>query len=59
MPSLLAALKASKKAELVSVEGGDKGSGTPCGGGHHQFLGIETAVTQAIADWIKLNPPAK
>lgn len=59
MPNLLAALKSSKKAELISVEGGSRGSGTPCGGGHHQFLGIESAVTQSIAEWIRLNPPGK
>ncbi len=59
MPELLAALRASRKAELIGVEGGDRGSVPPCGGGHHQFLGIEEAVTQAIADWIRQNPPVK
>lgn len=59
MPDLLAALKSARKAELIGVEGGDRGSGTPCGGGHHQFLGIEAEVTKSISDWIKLNPPGK
>ena len=59
MPDLLAALKSSRKKELISVEGGSRGSGTPCGGGHHQFLGIETAVTNSIVEWIRLNPPGK
>lgn len=59
MPDLLAALKAARKAELIGVEGGDRGSGTPCGGGHHQFLGIEAEVTKSISDWIKRNPPGK
>lgn len=59
MPDLLAALKSSRKKELISVEGGSRGSGTPCGGGHHQFLGIETAVTNTIVEWIRLNPPGK
>lgn len=59
MPDLLAALKSAPKTELVTVEGGSPGSGTPCGGGHHQFLGIEDAVTQTIADWIRRNPTGK
>lgn len=59
MPDLLAALKSAKKAELIGVEGGSRGSGTPCGGGHHQFLGIEADVTKSISDWIRLNPPGK
>ncbi|MBK6631908.1 MAG: alpha/beta hydrolase [Betaproteobacteria bacterium] len=59
MPDLLAALKSSRKTELIGVEGGSRGSGTPCGGGHHQFLGIESAVTQSIVEWIRLNPPGK
>lgn len=59
MPAVLAALKASRKAELVSVEGGERGSGPPCGGGHHQFLGIEETVTQVIAEWIRRHPPAR
>jgi pimeloyl-ACP methyl ester carboxylesterase len=59
MPDLLAALKSARKTELVSVEGGSRGSGPPCGGGHHQFLGIEAEVTKSISDWIKLNPPGK
>ncbi len=59
MPELLAALKSAKKTELIGVEGGSRGSGTPCGGGHHQFLGIEAEVTKSIADWIRLNPPGK
>lgn len=59
MPDLLAALKSARKAELIGVEGGSPGSGTPCGGGHHQFLGIEDVVTQSIAEWIKRIPPGK
>ncbi|MBM3391616.1 MAG: alpha/beta hydrolase [Betaproteobacteria bacterium] len=59
MPALLAALKASRKAELITVDGGERGSGTPCGGGHHQFLGIEEPVTQAIAEWIRRHPPSR
>lgn len=59
MPDLLAALKAARKTELIGVEGGSRGSGTPCGGGHHQFLGIEADVTKSIADWIRRNPPGK
>lgn len=59
MPDLLAALKSARKTELIGVEGGSPGSGPPCGGGHHQFLGIEDAVTNAIADWIRRNPPGK
>ena len=59
MPDLLAALKSARKTELIGVEGGSPGSGTPCGGGHHQFLGIEAEVTKSISDWIKLNPSGK
>lgn len=59
MPAVLAALKASPRTELIAVDGGGPGSGTPCGGGHHQFLGIEAAVTQTIAEWIRRNPPGK
>ncbi len=59
IPDLLAAFKSSRKAELIGVEGGNRGQGTPCGGGHHQFLGIEDAVTQAIAAWIARNPGGK
>lgn len=59
MPELLAAFRSAAKAELIPVEGGERGSGPPCGGGHHQFLGIEEAVTQTIAEWIRRNPPAR
>lgn len=59
MPDLLAALKSARKTELIGVEGGSPGSGAPCSGGHHQFLGIEAEVTKSISDWIKLNPPGK
>jgi len=59
MPDLITALKSARKTELITIEGGSPGSGPPCGGGHHQFLGIEDAVTQAIADWIRRHPPGK
>ncbi|MCF8178243.1 MAG: hypothetical protein K9J74_07015 [Sulfuritalea sp.] len=56
MSDLIAALKSAKKVQLITEEGGD-GEGNPCHTGHHQFLGIEAAVTQDIADWIKRNQP--
>jgi pimeloyl-ACP methyl ester carboxylesterase len=59
MHELLAAFRSAAKAELIPVEGGERGSGPPCGGGHHQFLGIEEAVTQTIAEWIRRNPHGK
>jgi len=59
MPDVLAALKSARPVELVSVDGGERGSGPPCGGGHHQFLGIEETVTKAIAEWMRAHPPAK
>lgn len=52
MPGLAAALKSAKKVELLAEEGGSA-TGNPCYTGHHQFLGIEAAVTKDIADWIK------
>jgi hypothetical protein len=52
MPELMAALSSSPKVELISQEGG-WASGNPCHTGHHQYLGIEAAVTKYIADWIK------
>ena len=52
MPGLIAALKAAKKVDLISVEGGSS-MGNPCHSGYHQFLGIEAAVTDDIAAWIK------
>lgn len=52
MPELVAAFKAAKKVELMPVEGGREG-GNPCHSGYHQFLGIEAAVTDDIAAWIK------
>lgn len=52
MPELTARFTAAKKVELISEEGGIE-QGNPCYTGHHQFLGIEAAVTKDIADWIK------
>lgn len=58
MPALMSALSAAPKVELITVEGGYP-NGNPCHTGHHQFLGIEAAVTQDIADWIKRYPPGR
>ena len=52
IPGVMAAMKKSRRVELISVDGGDS-QGNPCYTGHHQFLGIEAAVTQKIADWIR------
>lgn len=52
IPSVMASMKKSKKTEFITVEGGTN-QGNPCHTGYHQFLGIEAAVTQRIADWIK------
>jgi pimeloyl-ACP methyl ester carboxylesterase len=54
MPELLAALKSAPKVELLTIEGG-LSQGNVCYTGYHQFLGIETVVTQDIAEWIKRN----
>lgn len=57
IPALVAAFTSSRKIELITVEGGfamPKGS-NPCGGGFHQFNGVEDSVTKDIADWIKRN----
>jgi len=51
MPALMAALSASPRVALVTAQGGSS-NGSPCQTGHHQFLGIEAAVTKDIADWI-------
>ncbi len=55
MPDLVASFKSARKVELMPVEGGRPGGGSPCHGGYHQFLGIEAAVTADIAAWIKRN----
>lgn len=55
MPELVAAFRSAKKADLMPIEGGSAGGGNPCHGGYHQFLGIEAAVTDDIAAWIKRN----
>ncbi|MBZ0134151.1 MAG: alpha/beta hydrolase [Rhodocyclaceae bacterium] len=52
MPELMAALKSAKTVELIEAEGGTN-NGSPCHSGHHQFQGIEAAVTKDIADWIR------
>lgn len=52
IPGVMATMKRAKQVELITVEGGDR-QGNPCPTGHHQFLGIESAVTKKIADWIK------
>ena len=52
IPGVMASMKAAKPVELITVEGGDP-AGNPCRTGHHQFVGIEAAVTQQIAEWIK------
>jgi len=54
MPGLMAAFKSASKVELLSMEGGSS-QGNLCHTGHHQFLGIEAAVTNDISDWIKRN----
>jgi hypothetical protein len=51
IPGVMATMKQAKVVDLITVEGGV--SGNPCHSGYHQFLGIEAAVTQQIADWIK------
>jgi pimeloyl-ACP methyl ester carboxylesterase len=55
MPGLTAALSASPRVALITVQGGTN-NGNPCHGGHHQFQGIEAAVAKDIADWIKASP---
>ncbi|MEY4295818.1 MAG: hypothetical protein RLY82_1506 [Pseudomonadota bacterium] len=52
MPALIAAFKSVTRVELLSMEGGSS-QGNLCHTGHHQFLGIEAAVTQDISNWIK------
>lgn len=59
MPTLMAALSAAPKVELISITGGNA-QGNPCYSGHHQFLGIEVEVTRKIAGWIAAyQAPAK
>jgi hypothetical protein len=48
----MASMKQAKVVDLITIEGGEN-RGNPCHTGYHQFLGIEAAVTQQIADWIK------
>jgi dienelactone hydrolase len=48
MPALQAALSGAPRVELLAIEGGN-GQGNACHTGHHQFLGQEEAVTEAVA----------
>jgi hypothetical protein len=57
VPHLMAGLKGSPRAEVVSFTGGGPPKGDPCLAFHyHGFVGIEAAVVKRIADWIKSNP---
>jgi len=52
------ALKAAKKKEFITLEGGSSSSGiagynNPCYRGYHGYFGIEDAVIKQMADWIK------
>jgi hypothetical protein len=51
-PTILAALKSSKKSALVSIEGGTS-SNNACYLGYHGFQGAEDNVIKQMADWIK------
>jgi len=57
---VVAALKGSKKKELITMDGGSSSSGSagynsPCHRGYHGYFGIEDAVIKQMADWIKAN----
>jgi len=52
MAGYISAFKNSPKVDFTAVEGGQD-HGDSCNRGYHQFLGIESQVTQQIAEWIK------
>jgi len=54
IPALMQQLKRAPKVELISFEGGDIPRSEPCEAlSYHGFLGLEPAVVEAIARWIK------
>jgi pimeloyl-ACP methyl ester carboxylesterase len=57
MSGLQAALTGAPRVELLAIEGGN-GEGNPCHTGHHQFLGQEDAVTEAMGAAMRRLAPS-
>jgi len=54
VPQILAGLKNSWKAELITFRGGSGTQGDPCDAdSYHEFIGIEADVVSRVSVWIK------